>query len=80
MLFIEENAEGYFWDNSLLSASHTKEDDLLHQETPAINMTYLLDPLGSPLHFCNGEGGIEESYDYDAFGEDLYTQEYNAAV
>ena len=80
MLFIEENAEGYFWDNSLLSASHTKEDDLLHQETPAINMTYLLDPLGSPLHFCNAEGGIEESYGYDAFGEDLYTQEDNTAV
>ena len=43
-------------------------------------MTYLLDPLGSPLYFCNGEGGIEESYGYDAFGEDLYTQEDNTAV
>ena len=43
-------------------------------------MTYFLDPLGSPLHFCNAEGGIEESYGYDAFGEDLYTQEDNTAV
>ena len=72
--------ETYFWDNSLLSASHTKEDDLLHQETPTTNMTYLLDPLGSPLRFCNAEGGIEESYGYDAFGEDLYTQKDNTAV
>lgn len=37
-------------------------------------MTYLGDSMGSPLHFCNAEGNIEESYGYDAFGEGRYVK------
>lgn len=67
--------EDYFWDNNLLAFSCDKEPLLSDRGASFAGMTYLLDQLGSPLHFCNAEGIVIENYSYDVFGEDLYTGE-----
>lgn len=33
---------------------------------------YLQDELGSPIRLMDKDGDLEESYDYDEFGQDLY--------
>ena len=44
---LEGRIETYFWDNSLLSASHTKEDDLYTQEdNTAVQSIDRMQPFG----------------------------------
>lgn len=41
------------------------------KDNAAVNMTYLLDQLGSPLRFGNADGTVAENYGYGVFGKDL---------
>lgn len=69
-----KGTETYFWDGSLLSAAYVTEDYLQDQTNAEGSLTYLLDPLGSPLHLGNAAGAVTEDYGYDVFGEDIYTE------
>ena len=58
-------------NGSLTEAAYTYGDDLLSQNRSGVTNTYHYDGLGSTRGLTDTSGSLTDSYDYDAFGNEI---------